>query len=220
MNTKVLSPFLIASALASTSSAAVVVQWNFNSSNTTASLGSGSASLIGGTTATFATGFSGSNDFAWNTTNYPAQGTSNRTAGVQFGASTADYSDISLTWNIRHSNTAANTIAVLATNDGSTWNEVALFTFTPAASGTGDTWYSRSVTLGSEYSNSANFAFRVVTAFAPNTSTYLASRSTSTYGTSSTLRFDNVTVNGTLIPAPGAVALLGVATLVGTRRRR
>jgi MYXO-CTERM domain-containing protein len=29
-----------------------------------------------------------------------------------------------------------------------------------------------------------------------------------------------VNVNGTLVPAPGALALLGVAGLVGSRRRR
>jgi len=111
-------------------------------------------------------------------------------------------------------------VAVFATTDGINWNEVQVFTFTPAASGTGDTWYARSVTLGSEYANSANFGFRVLAAYAPGTNGYLASRSTSAYGTSSTLRFDDVTINGTAIPAPGAIALLGAAGLVGTRRRR
>jgi MYXO-CTERM domain-containing protein len=35
-----------------------------------------------------------------------------------------------------------------------------------------------------------------------------------------TARIDNVMINGTAVPAPGALALLGVAGLVGSRRRR
>jgi MYXO-CTERM domain-containing protein len=44
-----------------------------------------------------------------------------------------------------------------------------------------------------------------------------------TAGTSTTTgtnRIDNIVVSGTAIPAPGAIALLGVAGLVGARRRR
>jgi len=207
-------------AITGSASAAVVTQWNFEAQTLNASTGTGTASLVGGTTSTFATGFGGSGTFALNTTTYAAQGTGDRTRGVQFTGSTAGYESITLQWNERHSNTAANTVAIFATADGTTWNEVQVFTFTPAATGTGDAWYARTVTLGAEYANSANFGFRVLAAFAPGTSGYLASRSTSTYGTSSTLRFDDVTINGTAIPAPGAIALLGAAGLVGTRRRR
>lgn len=38
------------------------------------------------------------------------------------------------------------------------------------------------------------------------------------YGAGGSWRFDNVTVTG--VPAPGAIALLGVAGLLGSRRRR
>lgn len=209
-----------AMAVAGSASAAVVTQWNFEAQTLSASTGTGTASLVGGTTSTFATGFGGSGTFALNTSTYAAQGTGDRTRGVQFSGSTAGYESITLDWNERHSNTSANTVAVFATSDGTNWVEIQVFSFTPAASGTGDTWYARSVTLGSEYANSANFGFRVLAAFAPGTSGYLASRSTSAYGTSSTLRFDDVTINGTAIPAPGAIALLGAAGLVGARRRR
>jgi hypothetical protein len=220
MKTLTLTMGAAAVAVAAGANAAVVTEWNFEAQTLNASTGTGLASLVGGTTSTFATGFSGTGTFALNTTTYAAQGTGDRTRGVQFSSSTAGYDSITLAWNERHSNTSANTVAVFATADGTTWTEVQVFTFTPAGTGTGDTWYQRSVTLGSTYANSANFGFRVLAAYAPGTSTYLASRSTSTYGSSSTLRFDDVTIEGNLIPAPGALALLGLAGLVGGRRRR
>jgi uncharacterized protein (TIGR03382 family) len=208
-------------AVAGSAHAAVVTQWTFETQNTAPSTGTGSASLVGGTTATFATGFGGTGTFAWNTSTYAAQGTGDRTRGVEFLASTAGYENITLTWNERHSNTSANTVAVQVTTDGTNWTEVQVFTFTPAATGTGDTWYQRSVSLSAAVANSAGFGFRVLAAFDPTAGQYLASRSTSSYGTASTIRFDDVTISGdAIVPAPGAMALLGVAGLVGSRRRR
>lgn len=207
-------------AVAGAANAAVVTQWNFEAQTMSASTGTGTASLVGGTTSTFATGFGGTGTFALNTTSYAAQNEGDRTRGVRFSGSTVGYQNITIAWNERHSNTSANTVAVQVSIDGTNWNEVEVFTFTPAASGTGDTWYARSVTLMPFASNAADFSFRVLAAFAPNTSGYLASRSSSTYSPAGTLRFDDVTISGDLIPAPGAIALLGVAGLVGARRRR
>jgi hypothetical protein len=215
-----LTAAVAAMAIGSGALAGIITQWNFEAQMLNASTGTGLASLVGGTTSTFATGFAGTGTFALNTSTYAAQGTEDRTRGVQFSGSTAGYDSITLTWNERHSNTSANTVAVFASADGTNWTEVQVFTFTPAATGTGDTWYQRSVTLNASYANAANFGFRVLAAFNPGSSGYLASRSTSTYGTSSTLRFDDVTISGNLIPAPGAVALVGLAGLVTTRRRK
>jgi hypothetical protein len=209
----------LATALGSSALADVITQWNFEAQTLNASTGTGLASLVGGTTSTFATGFAGTGTFAMNTTNYAAQSTGDRTRGVQFNGSTAGYDSITLAWNERHSNTSANTVAVFATTDGTNWTEVQVFTFTPAATGTGDTWYQRSVTLGASYANAANFGFRVLAAFNPGSSGYLASRSTSSYGASGTLRFDDVTISGNLVPAPGAAALVGLAGLIARRRR-
>lgn len=215
-----LTAAVAAMAIGSGALAGIITQWNFEAQTFNASTGTGLASLVGGTTSTFASGFAGSGTFALNTSTYAAQGTEDRTRGVQFSGSTAGYDSITLTWNERHSNTSANTVAVFASADGTNWTEVQVFTFTPAATGTGDTWYQRSVTLNASYANAANFGFRVLAAFNPGSSGYLASRSTSTYGTASTLRFDDVTISGNLIPAPGAVALVGLAGLVTTRRRK
>ncbi len=71
-----------------------------------------------------------------------------------------------------------------------------MFTFTPAATGTGDTWYSREVDFSSiaAANNNANACFRVVSAFDPVTGDYRASRSTSSYGSAGTMRYDNVRI--------------------------
>lgn len=208
-----------AAALGSSALADVITQWNFEAQTLSASTGTGLASLVGGTTNTFATGFGGTGTFALNTSTYAAQGTGDRTRGVQFTGSTAGYDSITLAWNERHSNTSANAVAVFATTDGTNWTEVQVFAFTPASSGTGDTWFQRSVTLGASYANAANFGFRVLAAFNPGSSGYLASRSTSSYATTGTLRFDDVTISGNVVPAPGAAALVGLAGLISRRRR-
>lgn len=125
-------------------SGAVVTQWNFNGSDATSvpggnntptpSTGSGSASLIGGTTASYASGIAsgGSTDpvttspanFGWGTTSYPAAAASNETAGVQFLVSTSGYENITISWDQRHSNTASRFWAFYYTLDGSTWNRL------------------------------------------------------------------------------------------------
>src|SRR5258706_2479546 len=85
--------------------AETIVQWNFNSvppdseptTGTNApSIGTGTAGLIGGTTATFSDGStndpaSSGDDSGWNTKTYSSQGTANKTAGVQFNAPTLGY---------------------------------------------------------------------------------------------------------------------------------
>ncbi len=180
----------------------LIAQWTFDNDVTTPAVGSGTASLVGGTTATFATGFVGPRppDSGWNTTNYPSQSTGSGTAGVQFAVSTAGFTNIGFAFNIRHSNTAANTIQVQVSADGgATFTTVETFTFTPQPTGTGDTWYSRAVDLSAitALNNNPNAIFRVVSAFDPVAGQYLASRSTSTYAPTGTMRFDNVTITGT-----------------------
>ncbi len=233
--------------IAATAQGAVVTQWNFDSSSANASTGEGTASLIGGTTATFATG-SGGTGFGWNTSTYKAQGTGSGEAGVQFLASTAQgsgYEAISLTFDHRSSGTNSRWAQVDYTLDGgATW--VTNFWNNNGGLSPHDTFYSFTVDFSSVSgaNNNAGFGVRVVSIFSPlafnqnatlsyganeaymranSGATYAPIPSTSTsssnYGASGTWRFDNVTVNGTAIPAPGAIALLGLAGLA-TRRTR
>jgi hypothetical protein len=217
-------------------SADVITQWNFNGDSATTvpggatsptpAIGTGIASLVGGTTATFASGIAngGSTDpittvppnYGWNTTNYAAQGQENNERGVQFLVSTVGFESITLSYDLRHSNASSRFERVLYTLDGgSSWNNAAVFDG-PA----GDTWFNgRFVDLSSVSgaNNNANFGFRVVATF-DDTGNYAASNSGSNYATGGTWRFDMVTVNG--IPEPGSATFLGLIGVMAALRRR
>jgi hypothetical protein len=201
-----------------------LVQWNFNgvdaasvlggAANPTPAIGTGTLVVVGGATTDATTPFAsgvGSTDlldttpqtnFGLVTTNYPALGVGNKTAGAQINVSTVGYADITFRFDQRLSNTSNNTYVIQYTADRTAgspiWVDAQLFTFTPAATGTGDVWYNlRSVDLSAvtALDNNANVAFRVVSAFDPTTGNYLASKSTSTYAITGKVRLDMVTVS-------------------------
>lgn len=199
----------------------IFTQWNFNgdssitvpggSDTPSPVIGSGIASLLGGVTATFASGnlsvgttetvTTSPPNFGWNTTTYAAAGTENKQRGVQFAVSTLNYIGITFSFEQRLSNTANTTYIFQYTTDitlpSPIWVDAQTFTITPAATGTGDTWYnSRTIDLSTvtALNDNANVGFRIVSAFDPTTSDYLAARSTSVYGTVGTVRFDMVTI--------------------------
>jgi hypothetical protein len=213
-----------------------LAQWNFNSvpsdgststGTTMPVIGSGTAALVGGTTATFASGDasggssdpSSGDDSGWNVTTFAAQGSGDKSRGVQFNVSTAGYRDIVVTWDQRHSNTAARDVLFQYTTDGSTWIDAGSFAATA-----GDAWFNgRTVDLSTvaAVEDNAEFGFRVVATFAPGTSSYAASTLGSTYGTAGTWRFDMVTVSAMPIPEPGTYALMAAGLLaVGFFARR
>lgn len=202
----------------------IIAQWNFNGISATAiaggtstplpQLGLGTASLIGGTTATFAAGnattgtleteITNPPNFGWNSTNYAPSGIENKGRGVQYTVSTLGQSGIVFKFEQRLSNTSSNTYVVQYTTDNTVgnpvWTDQQTFTFSPAATGTGDTWYNgRVVDMSSvtALNNNANVAFRIVSAFDPIAGNYVAAKSTSTYA-GGTVRFDMVTVTSNL----------------------
>ena len=222
---------LVASAAAQSQT---LTKWNFNSvppdaSTATGSLlpsvGSGTATLVG-TTGSFASGVGSTDPAATDntgrgTTGYAAQGTGDRTRGVQFNVSTVGSSLISVSWDQRLSNTAARSAQFQYSLNGTAFTD-----FGAVFSGSsGDAWFNnRSVDLSSVagVGNNANFAFRVVAAFEPLTSAYAAATTTSTYSTAGTWRFDQVTVSA--VPEPGTYAMMlaGLAMLgfMAARKKR
>jgi len=240
-----LAASLAASLIVSSASATVVTQWTFEGDTINASTGTGAASLIGGTTSTFAVGFGGGR--GWNTTTYKAQGAGSGEAGVQFlvdTASGAGFENIQISFDHRASGTASRWAQVDYTLDGgASW--VTGFWNNGGGLSPHDNFYSFTVDFSSVAgaNNNAGFGFRIVSIFSPEAfnqnstlsfganAAYMRANAQATYGglpgagtgdyaSGGTWRFDNVTVSGSAIPAPGALALLGAAGLVGARRRR
>jgi hypothetical protein len=231
---------LALASLATASHAADIVRFNFNSSpadtsGTTGTLapafGSGTASLVGGATGSFASGTAngGSSDPAlidntgWQTTAYAAQGGGDKTRGVQFAVNTTGYTDIVFGYDLRHSGSSSKWERVQYTVNGSSFTDFALF-----SAATGDTWNNGRLvdfTGVAGVSNNANFGVRVLATFAPNTSAYAATQAGANYATTGTWRFDNVSVSGNAIaavPEPEGVllSLAGFAALAAVARRK
>jgi hypothetical protein len=227
---------LLAAGVISAQGQTTISLWDFNGASATTvpggensptpSIGTGTASLIGGVTAaaSFGSGVAngGSTDpvptapanYAWQTTTYPAATANNLSAGVQFLVSTVGYQDIRLTFDIRHSNTSSRYEGVTYTlNGGTTWTPFAFFD-----GNAGDTWFNNRTADFSSIvgaNDNANFGVRIVAAFASSAvggaEAYAASATT--YASSGTWRFDMVNISGTVVPEPATGALFGLGAL-------
>ena len=205
----------------------VIAQWNFN--NTTVidpapSTGSGSAAFVGGTTATWATGSStdpNTVNYAWNTTTYAAQGTGNKTVGVQFNVSTLGYANIAVRWDQRLSKTAGKYYRLQYSTDGVTFTDYNVVTMTSAESFAAKTNLFAGV-AGAD--NNPNFAIRIVgefesTAVGTTNANYVTASSNG-YGAGGTVRLDMLTISGNPINATPSLQVMGCSAsqfLVGVQ---
>jgi hypothetical protein len=206
-----------------------LARWDFDATNSlavtapTASTGTGTASLLNGTTATFSSGtFSdpagapGADNSGWNTTSYAPLATSNKTSGVQFNVSTLGYQDVLLVWEQKHSPTASKYTRLQYTADGSSFVDADLITMTSIS---GDwVFYTSNLSALPGVNNNPNFAFRIVseweaTAIGSNNSNYVGTASS--YSTSGTVRFDLMTVFGNTYHAP-TLASATISNIIGT----
>jgi len=234
--------------------ATTITQWNFNSNpadgssstgSTSPSVGTGSVSLIGGTTSTFASGSpsdpAATDNTGYNLTSWAAQSTGSGTAGLQVNASTVGYSNIVLSLDFRQSGTVSRFWQLQVSQDGSTFNNVSGGTASVGTIGSGNTGTSFSsaglysdnpgggsqnfvqaltytLATGSVYENDATSAFRWVAVFDPSSGTsYISANAgtTSAYSTSGTGRFDMVGVSGTVEVVPEPSSLALAAVGLG-----
>jgi hypothetical protein len=144
----------------------------------------------------------------------------------QAAFSTAGYDSIGFSFDITRSTTGPATIAVLLSTDGGVSFSPVLASYsvivnTTVAGGV-SAWsasiprqsaFNVSVNLNSAAANNSNVVVRIQALVD-------GVNASNVFQPGGTLRLDNVMVNGNLVPAPGAMALLGLAGLVGSRRRR
>jgi hypothetical protein len=205
----------------------VIAQWNFNSpaadanvgtGTTSPSLGTGAASLLNGTTATFATGDLASDpagntdNSGWNTSSYPAANASNKTAGAQFKTSTAGRQKITVSWSERVSSTGSKYARLQYTTNGTTFQD-----FPTAVAVNSTSFESKTNDLSAipTANNNTNFAVRIVAEFentAANTMNTNYVGAAGAYGPGGTIRFDMVTISGSPISVtngPPSPASLG-----------
>ena len=217
-------------AIATTVQADIVAQWNFNNTNDPGtaplpSTGSGMAALVGSATVPSSGAFpsgSGSTDpsstnTAWNTSSYPVQGTSNKTAGVRFAVNTTGYTNLSVSFDMRESGTGSKYTRLQYTTNGVDFIDTIVITNSSTSFGS----KTNSFVGVAGVDNNPSFAIRIVaewesTAIGTVNTNYVGA--TGTYGTAGTIRYDMVTVWGTLFGTantpPNITGLTNQATRV------
>ena len=144
-------------------------------------------------------------NWALQTTNYPAQGENPGQAGIVVSVPTTGYQNIVVKFDVRWSNTASKFLAVEYTTDGgANWTRARVL-----EARRGDRWHSDAADNGgygalveldlsgdANVNNNAQFAFRVVTIFDPDTNQYTAAQFGSNYTTRGTLRYDLIEILG------------------------
>jgi len=217
--------------------AATLTQWNFNTvpvadanpvtGTLTPSIGTGTVSRVGGTTGTFVTADDGGSstdsqvgdDSALDTTTYPAATALNKTAGVEFRVSTVGQQDVQVIFDQYFSATSSRYSQFQYSLNGANFVD-----FGSQVVGVTNTWsnnnrFNLSSILGAN--NNANFAFRIVSAFAPNATGYLGTNSSGTYATDGSWRFDMATVEATAIPTPALLpGLVGMGVAALRKKRK
>jgi len=166
--------------------------------------------------ATYTSPAGNGNQYAFSSNNWKA--------GDYYEASfsTIGFSDLEVSWDQARSSTGAKNFELVMSVDGGTNWITLVADYEVLQSGGGGapgTWstttynpiYSSVIALGAAADNQSMVMLRF-------RALVDAVSSTGAYAASGSVRIDNVVI--TQVPAPGAIALLGVAGLVGGRRRR
>ena len=228
---KSLSSLLIASAVIATASAAsadVIAGWSIPTAvtaTTAATYSYGAANLGAQVSGSMLSGTHSSALTAWsspagNGSTY-ALSSNGWTTGdyYQVSMATTGYSDISVSWDQTRSGTGPSAFSLTMSTDGGANFTTLLASYTVVQAGlagtgttswntiTNQTGFTTTTIVGISAANQGNVLFRF--------------SSLSTTAAAGTGRVDNISVTGALVavPAPGAVALIGLAGLVARRRR-
>ncbi|MBX3408839.1 MAG: lamin tail domain-containing protein [Phycisphaeraceae bacterium] len=202
-------------AMAGGAGAQVITQWDFNVpggngspvlGTLTPAVGSGTVLRFGRPNLAFRSGSAtgGSSDPAASIDNsaldlspWGPQGTESGQNGVEFVTSTAGFSDIVVSFDIRHSNRMSRYVQFQYSTDGTTFTSAGLVNNgIYEATNDGDVWYNQRIadlTQIAGVNNNPNFRFRLVAVFVPGETFYVASGLVP-YDTGGRARIDMVTV--------------------------
>ena len=217
----------VACAFVSSAQAALVAGWTMPTA-VVATTGSnytyGAANQGDQTTGSSLSGYHASAATAWSLSagNGSTYALSSNNWGVgdyyQVTVDTRGYGDISISWDQTRSSGGPSVFDLkMSVDGGANFTTVNAGYSVVVAGGTGtgtNAWntttpqsgFTTTTIAGATASGKASVIFRFV--------------NTSTANGGGTNRIDNILVTGNVVPAPGALALLGVAGLVGSRRRR
>jgi MYXO-CTERM domain-containing protein len=224
----VAASLITAGAVSMSASAALVAGWSMSTAVAAATTGStydyGAANLGDATSGTM---LSGSHAVAATTWSSPAGNGStyslssnNWTTGdyYQVSLSTTGYAEaITLSFDQTRSGTGPAAFTVLMSVDGGANFSTVLASYTVAQAGLSGS----GTTTWNSVTNQAGFTTTIsgLSAAAGQASLIFRIQSTVTTAAAGTNRVDNINVYSGAVPTPGAIALLGVAGLVGRRRR-
>lgn len=131
--------------------------------------------------------------------------------------STTGYNDISFSWDMTRSSTGPASWTLEMSVDGGAFTAVeasfALASTITFSSTTNNPAATRTYNLGAAANNASTVSVRI-------RALVDSVNSSNVFQAGGTARIDNVMINGTAVPAPGALALLGLGGLVAGRRRR
>ena len=165
-----------------------LTQWNFDSSSTSPTTGTGTLTLIGGTTPSSTAYPTGNPGLAYSITTFPGDTAASGTAGYRFAVNTSGVSGITVSFDVSGTNQSSRWQQYEYTIDGTNW--------TSLGNNNGDlttVFASKSFNLPATCDNNPNLAFRVVSIFAQPANTAYASVQGGGYnGNNGRWQIDNV----------------------------
>ena len=216
----------LASIVASAASADVIAGWTMPTAVAAATTGSnytyGAADLGALTSGTSLSGFHAAAATTWsspagNGSAYSLSSNNWATGDYyQVSMATTGYSDISVSWDQTRSSTGPSAFSLSMSTDGGANFTTLLASYTVVQAGlagtgttswnavTNQTGFTTTTIIGISAANKGNIMLRF--------------SSLSTTAAAGTGRVDNISVTGAVVPAPGAIALIGLAGLVARRR--
>lgn len=224
----VAASLITAGAVSMSASAALIAGWSMSTAVAAATTGSdfdyGAADLGAATAGTMLSGYHAAAATTWsspagNGSTYSLS-SNNWTAGdyYQISLSTTGYADpITISFDHTRSSTGPATFDVLMSVDGGTSFTAVLSGYTVVQAG----FAGSGTTTWNSATNQAGYTMVGVcpSATARQASLIFRIQSTVTTAAGGTNRVEHINVYSGAVPTPGAIALLGVAGLVGRRRR-